>query len=166
MRKIVQRAALCAAAYAVFGAGSSAHAQHTWVGTASGVWSDPANWSGGNVPPVGGAPGLAVTFTNKGAATWSANNDRGNPFALNTLTLRSFSSGLGTLVGDPLAFNGAGASISNAGVGNWTLTNAINLNADVTLAGPGPGNTLLSGAISGTGGIVVGAAQPANNLTN
>jgi len=146
-----------------------ADAQHTWTATASAPWSLPANWLGGNAPPAGGGAGVTLTFGNSGAFAWTATNDLGNPFVLNGFTLDSLSSGLGTIAGSTLQFNGAGALLSNTGTGNWTISNPIDLASDLTLGGvggTGPGTTTLTGAITGAGALILGGPQASNNLTN
>jgi autotransporter-associated beta strand protein len=170
MTMSVSRSLRCAALFAAACAGlalsRAADAQYTWISNSSGNWSSPGNWASSNVPPAGGGTSVGLTFLNTAAAAWTATNDLGNPFVLNSLTLNSSSGALATIAGSPLAFDGAGAAVTNNGVGNWAVSAPVALNTNLTASGNGPGSGSFTGGIGGSGALIVGSSLPPNNLTN
>jgi len=77
----------------------------TWTATASGNWSNPANWSSNPAIPASSNT-TALVFPSFVAATYTATNDTAiTPFILNSMTLNNESNGTLTIT------NGAGNSL-------------------------------------------------------
>lgn len=139
----------------------------TGTGPSANPWSADS-WIGGT--PVSGATAQLV-FRNFGANSYTANNDLGNPFALNAVTLRSFSSANTTIssaAGNSLQLTGTDPTVTMTGPGNFTFGtggNGLVLNptsgATTTFGGSGAGIVFLGGNlpgssnISGSGGLVI-----------
>jgi T5SS/PEP-CTERM-associated repeat protein len=143
------RAAQLAAATALAStllAGRYASAQ-TWAAPVSGSWSVLSNWLGGAIPVSSLSTGLR--FDASGSDVYTATNDLlPAPFVLNTLDLNNTGSGLITLDGAQLAFDGSNPSIGLSGSGNALVRNPIQLSADTTVTGAGSGTITLQGALT------------------
>jgi autotransporter-associated beta strand protein len=136
----------------------------TWIGTADGNWSTSANWTPGI--PVS-SPTTALIFNGYGSFTYTATNNIGNPFQLNSLTFQNNSTGLVTVTsaaGNQIQFDGANPVINVIGTGDATLAAAagssIVLHAatgTVTLGGSGVGNLTISAPISGNQALRINA---------
>src|SRR2546429_77605 len=64
---------------------STAWGQYIWTATGNGNWSTASNWNASSVPPSGGGTTVSLTFNASGTTSYTATNDRGNPFVLNSL---------------------------------------------------------------------------------
>jgi autotransporter-associated beta strand protein len=135
--------AACAAALATF---AGANGQ-TWIGGASGLWSNPLNWSA----PVVGGPSAVLTFG--AAVNDNSLNDFSGALALNTLRFVNGGTGLHVMGGNPLRFTAPAAGdfslLSSArnfvAVGNDLILDR-SLRVDAA-----QGDVHLNGALSGAG---------------
>src|SRR5690349_15134323 len=95
----------------------------TWVNPNSGSWSVGTNWVGG-LPPVPGAT-TALTFNATGTQTYTAFNNIANPFALNAVNFNNAGTGVVTIAGQDVLFNGASPGMTKAGNGAVTISNNL-----------------------------------------
>ncbi len=138
--------------------------QDVWVGDASSLWSNPANWASGVAPIQGGSATGELLFAPKGAATLTATNDLGS-FRLNQLTFsRPASTGLLTTTwqqGGQLHFSGTSAAIRLDGTGRAILASPLLLGTmDGVLALRGG----LNGGLTVTGPITEETGGPPQSL--
>jgi len=160
------RAAMLAAssALALLGAGvATAEAGAiSWTSAASGQWTTPGNWTGGQVPGIGAGTGADVTIAapskptvtlNASGSTYTVNSiNSTDPFVLQNGTLSiakssSFSGG----------YTQSGGSLT--GAGQVTI-------ADGTLAGgsmSGTGTTVLTGNSALTGNVSLSGSRVLDN---
>jgi autotransporter-associated beta strand protein len=142
----------------------------TWISPTSGNWSNPANWTPG-VPTSG--PTTSLVFTASGSSGYTASNDLGNPFQVNSLTFQNSSTGflnINNPGSNQIQLTGATPTITLAGTGTAQIIpgsgSSIALNATsgmVTVTGGGTGNFTL-GALSGAGqALRINAAAPSAN---
>ncbi len=161
-----------------FGLTSNLSAQtFTWEGPLSGTstWSA-ANWSPGT-PPVGGGTNVSLFFT--GATTgYTANNNLGNPFVVNSIQFGQFfttSSSIANSASNSLQLGGANPSIGTPIVGGFdpntgstiTFSMPLSLNpssGSVTLGGMGNGVVVFNGVLSGTANLRI-AGNPIVNTS-
>ena len=128
----------------------------TWDNTTNN-WSDPARWGG--VAPATSDPTVDLIFGGA-AGPYTANNDIAN-FFLNTLTLNATVAEI--ISGFSLDFRTDGAdaaTITQSGLGAFTIGNGIVLTNPLTLgAAAGAGTTTLTGVVSGGGLLSVGSGN-------
>lgn len=126
-----------------------APATHTWDGSESAMWSNPANWAE-NSAPVAGESNLVLVFSS-GAST--SIND------LNNLNVKHLQFGGGNaffdLSGNAITLS---SGISNAMTGPGAIA-AVNMNvkltATQTFANTVSGHTILSGILSGSNALTL-----------
>jgi T5SS/PEP-CTERM-associated repeat protein len=139
-----------AAASAIAAVAPRADAQ-TWVNPNSGSWSVAGNWVGSVAPAS--ASTTQLTFNAASVQTYAATNNIANPFTVNLVRFNNTSTGLITVNGSALKFDGASASVLQNGGGPATMTNAIQSNntatasLNVTVGGSGAGTLTLSGPL-------------------
>lgn len=124
---------------------------NTWNGTASDLWSNAANWTGG---APASAAATVLQFNASGSTTYTATNDIANPFLLNGLLLNSSSTNPIALSGSDLSFvtNGTATPVlRQLGSGSVSINNNLVLTNSLTLLGSGTGTVTLSGSLSGAG---------------
>lgn len=138
---------------------SRVHGQFfTWTGTASGNFSSASNWLGGVAPSAGGVNNYLLQFNAGLATTYTASNDLGAPFLLNSIVFTSNSTAAVTVANaaaNTLEFQGATPGIVQSAFGAVTVSAAFTLNptsGDFTVTGSGPGAATFSGIISEVGG--------------
>lgn len=137
-------------------------AQTVFTNTASGNWSDSANWSG-SVPPASGGSRDYTIIANVGTAVVAATNDwpAGGNFFLNQLVYtNAITEGSYTLAGTGnLVFtnntSAAAPQVRQETGRPMTLTNALTLAADTTFGGSGAGGVSLNAAIGGAGSLTM-----------
>lgn len=133
----------------------------TGTGGTANPWSTDS-WIGGT--PTSGAA-TALIFRNFDTNQYSANNDLGNPFLLNSVLLQSFSTVSTTVssaAGNSLQLTGANPTVTQSGPGTVAFAtggNGLVLNptsGTTTIGGSGAGLVTLGNAgITGTGGLVL-----------
>lgn len=131
-------------------ASSAIAASFTWSGGAGdGVYSNPANWSGGVVPPNDGTATLVFGDTGAGAIRLNSSiNVSQIRFENSAARTYTFSSGLGALVTLQ-----DGLSSSSAG-GNNVFTSSVGIRlTDAVSFDLGNGSLEVDGSIVGTGSI-------------
>jgi autotransporter-associated beta strand protein len=140
-------------------------AEAIWIGQRSSVWSDPENWLGGIVPPVGGANDLTLRFTAPIGAFSPTANDLGTPFTVNKVVVEredTFTSQLG----GTLRFSGVAPELRTENLGLVQLTGPLTFapgTAEVTIKGSGWGDVQLATIAQdqGTPGrLIVDASAP------
>ena len=119
-----------------------------WTNTASGAWSDAANWSGSTVPVSTGQADYTLNFNTAG--TYTATNNLGSSFLLNQL---NFDDPTVTLAGNSLEFTGTTPQVNQNSASAVTVGNNLILDAATTVGGSGNGTVMLTGAISGAGSL-------------
>ena len=136
---------------------------YSGTGAAANLWSTVA-WLGGT--PVSG-PNTQLVFNNFDSNVYSANNDLGTPFAINSLTVHSWSTTVATLssaAGKSLQLTGASPSVTLDGPGGTSIGGGGNglvlapTSGSTTLGGSGAGTLTFgnnSTVISGNGGVAV-----------
>lgn len=124
----------------------------TATAPATGTWNNPAHWVGGAVPSSSTTTHLS--FGGSGTSSYTATNDLGT-FTLSTLTLASTSTGIVTLAGAALVFDGTSPKLTQNGSGAVNISNDVTLVGTSTWSGSGAGATTLSGIIGGSGGLTV-----------
>jgi len=142
---------------------------YSWVGTGSGNFSTPANWSGGLVP-ASASDSILIYGVPAGSASVVSNNDLASPFDLNLLLITNNASSAHTFQGAPLRFdtNGTQQETIRISVPNGTLTyggvtiaNDMILTKDLLVSGT-RFPTLLTGQISGAGHLSATSAGTFN----
>src|SRR5258705_9330859 len=98
IRRIL-RAAAVAGLVSMSGHVWAASTTYTWIGTGSGNWSNPANWSGG-ILPVSDRDSFLL-FTGTGTSAFAANNDLSTPFATYIVNIASSASSVQLSGGPP-----------------------------------------------------------------
>ncbi len=131
-RRAARVCAVAAVVATVTGSITPWAAAQTWVSPASGVWSDPLNWS---APPVSGAT-TDLWFPSSGAQSYVATDDFPGPFMLRGMIFNGTSTG-------PISVNtgslswlrhaGGGTLIDNRGVGPVLLNGRVQLDASATV---------------------------------
>src|SRR6266576_3771573 len=132
---------------------------YTWNASASGNWSNAANWSGGTLPVAGNTNTLQ--FSSPLSTAYTATNDLGSPFVLRTLSVGTFG-GAGatvTMAGNSLEFQTSDLAAPDQIVlnaGNLLLNNNLIFDNDTLM---GSGNTTtgvitLAGATSGPAKLI------------
>jgi autotransporter-associated beta strand protein len=116
------------------------------------------------------SPTTALQFTSFDSNAYTADNDIGAPFVLNSLALNnnSYSSyTVGSFAGKGLEFSGANPTITLSGSGNLTLGflasgmgTGLTLDTMTTITGSGTNLLGLSTTIAGSGGLVINTASP------
>lgn len=155
-----------------------ANAQFVWNGPFSGT----ANWSAGTwspgTPPAGGGTGVSLFFNGSAATGYTASNDLGTPFVVNSIQFGRFfttSSSFTNAGANTLELGGANPSIGTPIVGgfdpnagttiNFTAPLVLNPSSgSVTFGGTGNGLLLLGGAISGNAPVRI-AGSSINNAS-
>ena len=127
----------------------------TWVNSAGGNWSAPANWTNEEsivvAPQAGGRATYTLNFNTAGTYTATHNLNAG--FLLNRL---SFGGSAVTLAGNSLAFTANGATlpqINQNSASGITISAPLSLSTNLTLGGSGSGSVTISGGISSTGSL-------------
>ena len=122
----------------------------TWTGSASGQWSNAANWAEGAL--VGGATTQLLINTSPQANSF---NDIAAGLVLNRLTLGP-AAGPMTISGQALIFQGTAATLAMQSTGGHSvIQNNVQLGSDLSVDG-GPAfasQLFLQGAISGAGAL-------------
>ena len=119
-----------------------------WTNTASGTWSDAANWNASQPPVSTGQADYTLDFNTAG--TYTATNDLASSFLLNQL---NFGGPTLTLAGNSLEFTGTTPQVNQNSAAAVTVGNALVLDSTTTFGGSGAGTVTLGGAISGSGGL-------------
>lgn len=133
-------AALCLSA-----AATSAQ-DHTWIAPVTGVWSNSANWLGGEPPPVGGGSALGLKFAPITATVGDINstNDLAGNFLVNALEFEVPIASRLSLVTPPpnaLVFSGTNSRITQSGPGSIVLSGTFDASDGITtLNGAGSGD--------------------------
>lgn len=133
-------------------------AEAVWIGTQSGLWTNPMNWQDSLVPPDGGASDLILRFTKPGRTGIIATNDLGAPFDVNQLIVESERLSTFQISSAPqnsLRFAGTAPEIKIGGPGNLVigpvqLASAV---SELKISGAGWGN-LQIGEIRQTEGSI------------
>jgi autotransporter-associated beta strand protein len=157
-------AVLSAAIAGAVSTGRPAHAAiHSWIGTTSGDWSNPANWQAGNLP-VSASDTLLRFLVPNGSITFNANNNVASPFDLNILWITNNSTQPQTISGGQLRFVKSGLqqetislqgpASATATFGGMTIANDIITTGDLLIS-PTRNPGTFSGVISGAGRITV-----------
>ena len=163
-RPFFSRRALWLVLAAEFLGASMAVAQtptNTWIATASGNWSNAANWNPGGVPIS--SNGTVLQFNASGSTGYTATKDAAipDPFSLQALIFNSTATapitladagaaGLAFSTSSPYIYqNNTGAVVIN---NNMTINNASS-GSDLSFGGYGSGTVTINGLISGGGGI-------------
>src|SRR3954463_12314431 len=156
IRRIV-RAAAAAALMAMANRGYAASTTYTWIGTGSGNWSNPANWSGGIVP-VSDKDSFLL-FTGTGSGAFAANNDLSTPFATYIVNIASSASSVQLSGGalEVVAPTGQAAPPNppypyltrNSGSGPLNIANDLIVSSDLALNNNSTTPMTFSGVISG-----------------
>lgn len=150
-------------AFAVaFAAATPVHAQYVWTGPFDGT----TFWSAGlwapAAPPNGGLSTTSLTFNQIGAgANYTATNNLGNPFQLNSLNFTGLGGGItiGSAAGNTLGFSGA-AQINHFGLGYSDISSSLTLSpTSTTFGGNAFGTLRVSGVISGSGPVIINRPQ-------
>jgi autotransporter-associated beta strand protein len=126
--------------------------QYVWAGTASGSFSNAANWQGG-VAPASNNPATALTFNAGNSGAITATNDIGSPFQVNKLTFNSFANPAFTVSGTSgylFQLTGSNPTITLSGnnVANNVMSSTgstVQLAANTTINGSGMGGLTFNG---------------------
>jgi fibronectin-binding autotransporter adhesin len=128
-------------------------ATNTWIGTASGNWSNAANWDANGVPLSQGT--TVIQFNNSGSSSYTATQDMAAAFQLNGMVFNSSSSS-GTTVnnaaGDALSFGSNGATgpfvfQNNSGAATIGTAGTVTFTAGATFGGGGAGGLTVSSPV-------------------
>ncbi|HLX63332.1 MAG TPA: C25 family cysteine peptidase [Planctomycetota bacterium] len=121
----------------------------TWTGAGDGTnWNTDTNWD--NAPFASSY--TVLNFPNAGASPYTASNNVGALFAVNTINLNASQADI--IAGSSIDFQGASASMLQNDGNVFSFSNAINLSADTTFGGAGAGTVSLTGALTGTGALL------------
>jgi autotransporter-associated beta strand protein len=124
-----------------------------WTQTASGTWSDAANWSPAVAPRSNALTKLEFLTAITPGGNVTSQHDLGGFFTLQRLALNGTGPGTTTLTGGTISFAAGGIiDLGNGGI-TYDLATPLDLTAPTLIQGSPTAETRLSGGLSGAGSL-------------
>ena len=124
-----------------------------WTHTASGTWSDAANWNPAIAPASNALTKLEFLTTITPGGNVTSEQNLGAPFTLQRLALNGTGPGTTTLTGGTISFATGGIlDLGNGGI-LYDLATPLDLTAPTIVQGAPTAGILISGGLSGAGSL-------------